>query len=143
MESQDGIRCSWNILPSTKTNIVKAHIPMGVLYTPMKDTDNLFQVEYRPLVSKSGAYLNPFCKVDFNSKTWIDPIDGSRNQFPKEYAQNISPDTLPAELMPEYTTIEYVLQNQNLQNMPPSIYLFVIDTCIPAEELQAIKDSIF
>lgn len=109
----------------------------------MKDTDNLIQVEYKPLVSKSGAYLNPYCKVDFKTKSWIDPFDGSRNQFPKEYADNISETQLPAELMQEYTTIEYVLPNQSLQNLPPSIYLFLIDTCISKEELQAIKDSIF
>jgi protein transport protein SEC23 len=62
--------------------------------------------------------------------------------LPKEYADNISETNLPAELMPEYTTMEYFLPTPNLQGLPPSIYLFVIDICVPPEELQAIKDSI-
>jgi len=38
--------------------------------------------------------------------------------------------------------MEYLFPNPSLQSLPPSIYLFLIDTCLPPEELQAIKDAI-
>mmetsp|Transcript_11243 Transcript_11243/g.9630 ORF Transcript_11243/g.9630 Transcript_11243/m.9630 type:complete len:142 (-) Transcript_11243:537-962(-) len=136
IESQDAVRLSWNVLPPNKLALVRAHIPLGVLYTPMKDLENLTMVEYKPLLcSKCQAYINPHCKLDFNAKLWLCPFCYQKNSFPKEYAQNISPQNLPAEIMEEYSTIEYLVINPNLQKLPPPIYLFVIDTCIPKEEL--------
>ena len=144
IEAQDGVRCSWNIFPPNKVSLVKAHVPLGVLYSPMKDIENLLLVEYKPQAcTKCQAYLNPECRVDFKGKWWLCPFCSNKNGFPKEYADNISETSLPAELMQEYSTMEYLLPNQNLQNLPPSIYLFLIDTCMPPEELQAIKDAIF
>lgn len=72
-------------------------------------------------------------------KLWVCPICYQRNQFPQNYA-DISETNLPAELIPQYTTIEYTLPAR--QPLLPPIILFVVDTCLPEEELQALKDGI-
>lgn len=142
-EAQDAVRFSWNIFPPNKLASVRAQVPFGCLYTPMKDIENLLLVEYRPQqCGTCQSFMNPYCKVDLRGKWWLCPFCNNKNGFPKEYAENISETNLPPELMPEYSTMEYLVPNQALQSLPPSIYLFVIDTCLPAEELQAIKDSI-
>jgi len=142
-ESTDAYRMSWNVIPPNKAALMKSQIPLGVVYSPMKDIENLLFVEYKPQAcGKCHSILNPYAKVDFKAKFWLCPFCNNRNGFPKEYAENISEQSLPAELMSEYSTMEYLFPNPSLQSLPPSIYLFLIDTCVPAEELQAIKDSI-
>lgn len=49
-----------------------------------------------------------FSPIDVKGKLWVCPFCLSRNQFPPNYA-DISETNLPAELIPKYTTIEYVL----------------------------------
>ena len=71
-------------------------------------------------------------------KLWICPFCLQRNQFPPHY-KDISNTNLPAELLGQYTTIEYIL------NKPPSlppIFLFVVDTCLDEVDLKALKDSL-
>jgi protein transport protein SEC23 len=62
-----------------------------------------------------------------------------RNQFPPNYS-GISQTQLPAELMPQMTTIEYQITKPN-ERLAPA-FLFVVDTCLREEELQALKDSV-
>lgn len=62
-----------------------------------------------------------------------------RNHFPPHYAENITEHNLPAELIPQYTTLEYELPNR--MSSPPA-FVFVIDTCISGEELEHLRDSI-
>lgn len=59
-------------------------------------------------------------------------------QFPPQYAA-ISEQHQPAELIPNFSTIEYTITRA--QTMPP-IYLLVVDTCMDEEELGALKDSL-
>ena len=67
-------------------------------------------VEYQPVTCKTClAVLNPHCQVDFRFKNWGCPICATRNNFPGHYAANISEQTLPAELINEFTTMEYIL----------------------------------
>jgi|TARA_B110000090_G_C12950884_1_gene281082 protein transport protein SEC23 len=63
----------------------------------------------------------------------------SRNHFPPHYAENISEVNAPAELIPQFTTVEYELQNQ--PGGPP-IFLFVVDTCVGEEELAHLCDAL-
>ncbi len=70
---------------------------------------------------------------------WVCPFCFHRNQFPPNYA-DISETTLPAELIPRYTTIEYVLSRGQMTN--PPVFLFVIDLCLPDEELTALKNAL-
>ena len=78
-------------------------------------------------------------QVDFRAKLWTCPFCGQRNHFPPEYAQNISESSLPYELMPAYTTVEYEMQNR--QSIPP-VFLLLIDTTVDAKELNSLKDSL-
>ncbi len=74
-----------------------------------------------------------------NMQVWICPFCITRNHFPPHY-QGISETALPAELYPSYTTIEYALP-RTIPPHPP-VYLFLIDTCVSEDELQACKSAI-
>ncbi len=71
-------------------------------------------------------------------KIWICPFCLTRNQLPANY-KDISPSSLPHELLPKYSTVEYVLARP--ASVPP-IFLFVVDTCLDEDNLQALKDSL-
>ena len=45
----------------------------------------------------------------------------------------------PCELIPQFTTIEYTLPQQ--RPTPGPVFLFVVDTCMPEDELQSLKDN--
>ncbi|KAF1790016.1 ADF-H/Gelsolin-like domain [Phytophthora cactorum] len=141
MEAKDGVRFSWNSWPCTKLEQTRCVMPTGCLYQPLKPIDGMPPaVEYDPIHCKAcAAVLNPFCQVDFVSKLWVCPFCVTRNHFPPHYAENITQENLPAELIPQYTTLEYELQNR--QAGPP-VFVFCIDTCVPEEELEELKDSI-
>ncbi len=47
--------------------------------------------------------------IDFAAKLWTCPFCTTRNHFPPHYAENISETNLPAELIPQFTTLEYQL----------------------------------
>lgn len=85
-------------------------------------------------------------------------------QFPPSYA-GISEVNQPAELLPQFSTIEYVVQvsltdaysqiDRDLQTgitmcpmllqrgpQMPLVFLYVVDTCMEDEDLQALKESL-
>lgn len=140
-EAKDGVRFSWNSWPCTKLEQTRCVIPTGCLYQPLKPIDGMPPaVEYDPIQCKScAAVLNPFCQVDFVSKLWVCPFCVARNHFPPHYAENITQENLPAELIPQFSTLEYELQNR--QAGPP-VFVFCIDTCVPEDELEELKDAI-
>ena len=140
IEAQDAIRFSWNVLPPNKMVATRAVAPIGCLYTPMKDLENLALVEYKPLMcQKCRSVLNPYNSIDFRSKFWGCVFCSTRNPFPRDYAENISETNLPAELHKQYSTIEYLISSQTT---PTPAFVFLIDLCVVKEELQALKDSI-
>eukprot|EP00163_Fabomonas_tropica_P005041 TRINITY_DN1449_c0_g1_i1.p1 TRINITY_DN1449_c0_g1~~TRINITY_DN1449_c0_g1_i1.p1 ORF type:complete len:739 (-),score=224.20 TRINITY_DN1449_c0_g1_i1:330-2546(-) len=109
------------------------------MYTPLKEIEYMPQVPYQPVYCKGTckAILNPFARIDYNAKIWICPFCFQRNQFPAHYA-DISETNRPAELIPEYTTIEYIIGQQ----APPPVFLFVVDLCLTDVELQNVKNSL-
>lgn len=78
-------------------------------------------------------------QVDFRTKLWACPFCTTRNHFPPHYAENISESSLPAELITQFTTVEYELQNQPVG---PPTFLFVVDTCIDEDELVHLRDAL-
>jgi protein transport protein SEC23 len=62
-----------------------------------------------------------------------------RNAFPPHYAQHITQENLPAELIPQCTTIEYIIP-QAVCN--PPVFLMVLDIALIEEELDQVKDSL-
>eukprot|EP00820_Chromera_velia_P026327 Cvel_10288.t1-p1 / transcript=Cvel_10288.t1 / gene=Cvel_10288 / organism=Chromera_velia_CCMP2878 / gene_product=Protein transport protein SEC23, putative / transcript_product=Protein transport protein SEC23, putative / location=Cvel_scaffold617:73357-76732(+) / protein_length=303 / sequence_SO=supercontig / SO=protein_coding / is_pseudo=false len=140
-ELSTGIRFSWNVWPPNRAESTKVVVPLGCMYTPLKDCTNMQLVEYEPVRCRAtGCILNPYCPVDFRHKTWTDPFSGQRNTFPPHYAEHISEQSLPAELM--YPTLEYILPQHAGGVVSPPIFLFCVDTCIIEEELEQLKDSL-
>lgn len=81
--------------------------------------------------------MNPYCQVDVRAKLWTCPFCVSRNQLPPQYA-DISETNLPAELIPDLTTLEYRLPQA--PSFPP-VFLLVVDLALDDEEIQGLKDS--
>ncbi|KAJ3045420.1 GTPase-activating protein S23 [Rhizophlyctis rosea] len=140
IEDRDGIRLSWNVWPSSRLEATRMVVPIGCLFTPLKEREGVQAFQYEPVTCKMPcrAILNPYCQIDVRGKLWICPFCLQRNQFPPHY-KDISNTNLPAELLGQYTTIEYIL------NKPPSlppIFLFVVDTCLDEVDLKALKDSL-
>ncbi|KAF8267542.1 protein transporter SEC23 [Lactarius quietus] len=141
VEERDGVRCSWNVWPSSRIEANRTVVPIAALYIPLKQRDDLPPVLYEPVTCKSTpcrAVLNPYCQIDIRGKLWICPFCLTRNAFPPHY-KDLSSTNLPAELLPKYTTIEYTLSRP--AQVPP-VFLFVVDTCLDAEDLKALRDAI-
>ncbi|GAA5928319.1 GTPase-activating protein SEC23 [Sporobolomyces koalae] len=140
VEDRDGVRLSWNVWAGSRIEATRTVVPIGALYTPLKDRPDLPPVLYEPVTCKAPcrAILNPYCQIDVRGKLWICPFCLQRNAFPPHY-KDISTSNLPAELLPRYTTIEYTLSRP--AQIPP-IFLFVVDTCLDEDDLKALKESI-
>ncbi|KAL8278680.1 hypothetical protein RQP46_008972 [Phenoliferia psychrophenolica] len=140
VEDRDGVRLSWNVFAGSRIESTRTVVPIGALYTPLKERADLPPVLYEPVTCKAPcrAILNPYCQIDVRGKLWICPFCLQRNAFPNHY-KDISSNNLPAELLPKYTTIEYTLARP--AQIPP-IFLYVVDTCLDEEDLKALRESI-
>ncbi|KAF2262305.1 protein transport protein SEC23 [Lojkania enalia] len=140
IEDRDGVRLSWNTFPSSRMEASRLVVPIGVLYTPLKEKTDTPLLQYEPVACKAPcrAVLNPFCQVDTRARLWICPFCLQRNALPPHY-KDISQDAIPPELHPNSTTIEYRLGRPAPS---PPIFLFVVDTCQEEDSLKALKDSI-
>ena len=141
VEATDGVRFSWDVWPSSRLEATRMVVPLGCLYTPLKPIENLPLLPYEPVVCKGTcpSVLNPFCRIDYKAKIWVCPFCFQRNHFPPHYSE-VHENNLPAELIPQYSTIEYALDRKPAG---PPIFLWVVDTCLTDEaELQALKDSL-
>ena len=110
-EERDGVRFTWNVWPSTRLEATRLIVPLGCLFTPLKERFDLPPLNYEPILctrTTCRAILNPFCNVDYRGKIWICNFCFQRNNFPPQYA-GISEQLQPAELSPQFTTIEYTL----------------------------------
>lgn len=140
-EDTDGVRFAWNVLPTSRVESTRMVVPPSVLFTPLKERPDLPPVCYDPVMCQRptcGAILNPFCSVDTVSKFWMCNICNQRNQFPPHY-KDISETNLPAELIQNFSTIEYTLRRT--ATVPP-VFLYVMDLCLDEEDLQALKESL-
>lgn len=141
LESQDGIRMTWNVLPGTKLEATGCVVPAASIYTPLKPIPNIPVLTYAPLRCRiCRSILNPFSIVDYIAKIWICPFCYQRNHFPPHYA-SISEENLPAELFPQYSTIEYESSPDTGPSVPP-VFLFVLDTCMIEEEIGLLKSAL-
>lgn len=136
----------WNVLPGTKSHAANCAIPIAAVYVPLKPLpDATPLLPYAPLRCRNcRSVINPFSIVDFSSlnKIWICSFCLQRNHFPQHY-QSISEQNFPAELFPQYTTIEYETPNPNEKAQSASnVFLFVVDTCIIEEELGFLKSAL-
>lgn len=140
-EERDGIRWSWNVWPSSRLEATRIVVPVSCLYSPLKERPDLPPIQYDPICctrQTCHAVLNPFCQVDYKSKIWTCNFCYQRNPFPATYSA-ITETHQPAELISQFTTIEY--QVRGPAPVGP-VFLFVVDTCMEEEDLQAMKESL-
>ncbi|XP_004698210.1 protein transport protein Sec23B [Echinops telfairi] len=143
-EEQDGVRFSWNVWPSSRLEATRMVVPLACLLTPLKERPDLPPVQYEPVLCSRPtckAILNPLWVTIEVSGVAI--ADGSfigvcPTLFPPAYT-GISEVNQPAELMPHFSTIEYMVQ-RGAQS--PLIFLYVVDTCLEEDDLQALKESL-
>lgn len=160
IEATEGLRLAWNAWPSSRIEATRLVVPFGVMCTPLTELEGLQRLPYDPLLCKGcRAVLNPYCRVDYQAKIWVCPFCYQRNHFPQSYYE-ISDHNMPAELFPQCSSVEYVLSQpvagvsnpggnsygQQGQGQPgggggPG-FLFVLDTCMEAEDLQALKTAV-
>lgn len=141
IEDRDGVRLSWNTFPSSRMEASRLVVPIGALYTPLKELDlDKRLLAYEPVSCKAPcrAVLNPFCQVDMRARLWICPFCLQRNGLPPHY-KDISPEQIPPELHQQNTTVEYRLPRPAPS---PPIFVFVVDTCQEEDSLEALKSSI-
>lgn len=150
MAADDGVRMTWNVWPRTKVEASKCVVPVAASFAPIRAAvppEDIPSVPYPPLRCKTCAsVLNPFSNYDLLAKIWICPFCYGRNHFPPHYAAAISPTNLPAELFPQYLSIEYSLgphlASSAAAAAPPPVFLFVLDTCLIEEELGVLKSAL-
>ncbi|PWA65142.1 Gelsolin domain-containing protein [Artemisia annua] len=140
--SIDAVRMTWNTWPRSKVEASKCVIPLAASISPIHYHPNVVTNPYAPLRCKTcAAVLNPFARVDFTALIWICPFCFQRNHFPHHFS-GISETNVPAELYPQYTTIEYAdVMVRNTDVIPP-VYLFVVDCCMIEEELAFAKSAL-
>uniref|UniRef100_A0AC11BIC3 SEC23 homolog A, COPII coat complex component n=1 Tax=Ovis aries TaxID=9940 RepID=A0AC11BIC3_SHEEP len=139
-EERDGVRFSWNVWPSSRLEATRMVVPVAALFTPLRERPDLPPIQYEPVLcsrTTCRAVLNPLCQVDYRAKLWACNFCYQRNQFPPTYA-GISELNQPAELLPQFSSIEYVVLRGPQM---PLIFLYVVDTCMEDEDLQALKES--
>jgi protein transport protein SEC23 len=141
LESQDGIRMAWNVIPRTKQDATNCVVPVSAIFTPLKPNPAIPVLSYAPLRCRMcRSLLNPFSVVDFVAKIWVCPFCFQRNHFPQHYS-TISENNLPAELFPQFTTVEYV-SIAEMGPVAPPVFLFVVDTCMIEEEIGYLKSAL-
>lgn len=60
-EQLNGTRWTWTVLPATKSEAQNMIIPVGCMYTPLKQIDDMPVLPYDPVICKScRAILNPY-----------------------------------------------------------------------------------
>ena len=139
-EEISDIKFVWNTLPSNRIDATKIVIPTGFHYTPGMQSDYLQLLEYDPLTCpRCKSVISPVFPYNIRAKVWECPFCGTKVSFPKIYADNMSEDNLPAELIPGNNTVEYKL-SLKLANYP--IFIFLIDTAVDEDELNELKESI-
>ncbi|CAH9049940.1 unnamed protein product [Cuscuta epithymum] len=145
LEGMDGVRMTWNAWPRTKVEASKCVIPIAASIHLIRPNPDLLTLPYGPLRCKTcTAVLNPYAQVDFRSPKWICPFCFQHNNFPHSYS-TISETNTPAELYPQFSTIQYILPQPPNPLSPTgshSVFLFVLDTCMLEEELGFAKSAL-
>eukprot|EP00768_Dysnectes_brevis_P003528 gnl/Dysnectes_brevis/2512_a3008_1291.p1 GENE.gnl/Dysnectes_brevis/2512_a3008_1291~~gnl/Dysnectes_brevis/2512_a3008_1291.p1 ORF type:complete len:757 (+),score=253.46 gnl/Dysnectes_brevis/2512_a3008_1291:115-2385(+) len=144
IETENGLRSTWNIWPKTRIDAIRMGVPLSVLYTPLKHIPNLTQVKYPPLhCSGCKCILNPFMYVDYDTKQFTCPFCMNVQAFPPYYGE-ISRTSRPAEILPQFKTLEYDLTaaSGQAQSLTPPTYLFVVDTCTSEKEFDKVREAL-
>ena len=69
-EKIDGVRLSWNVWPTTRLEQVKMIIPLGIMYTPLINQQDVYRCDYPPLKCRKDtcqAVLSPWRYLSLHS----------------------------------------------------------------------------
>ena len=75
-EEASGARLSFHCWPSSRLEATRMVVPLGCLYTPLKQITHMPPaLEYDPIRCKGcAAVLNPYCRIDYQAKVWFCPF---------------------------------------------------------------------
>uniref|UniRef100_A0A8C3M4M7 Protein transport protein SEC23 n=1 Tax=Chrysolophus pictus TaxID=9089 RepID=A0A8C3M4M7_CHRPC len=111
-EERDGVRFSWNVWPSSRLEATRMVVPLACLLTPLRERPDLPPVQYEPVLCS-----RPTCKAVLNPLCQVD-------YRAKLWACN------------------FCFQRNQRGPQTPLIFLYVVDTCLEEEDLQALKESL-
>ncbi|CAN1841220.1 Protein transport protein Sec23A [Linum perenne] len=113
LEATEGLRWSWSAWPTTKSEAASLVVPLSIMCTPLMQSSELPILPYEPLhCSRCNSVLNPYARVDYESRIWSCPFCYHRNTFPLSYS-GIGESNLPAELFPTYSAVEYKIDKKD------------------------------
>ncbi|CAD25989.1 PROTEIN TRANSPORT PROTEIN SEC23 HOMOLOG (COPII COAT) [Encephalitozoon cuniculi GB-M1] len=135
IEENDGIRLTWNVWPAKGDATTK--IPLACLYNIHQTADVL---ECEPIYCMScNSVLNPHCNIDFGRQSWNCVICNNNTTLPS-HARGITPDNLLPELLPQNSTVEYVLSRESVF---PVVFFLIVDICtFDGERHTLLKDTL-
>uniref|UniRef100_A0A7N9AQ47 Protein transport protein SEC23 n=1 Tax=Mastacembelus armatus TaxID=205130 RepID=A0A7N9AQ47_9TELE len=111
-EDRDGVRFSWNFWPSSRLEATRLVVPISCLFTPLKERPDLPPVQYEPVLCSRAN-----CKAVLNP---LCQVDFRAKIWACNFCFQRNPRGPPA----------------------PLIFLYVVDTCLEEEDLQALKESL-
>lgn len=137
---EEATRFTFNAVPCSSVESKKHMIiPFSCIHTPL--AQGATRLPYAPLVCRGNcrSVISPYAMVDVKNKMWTCPFCYTRNAFPAQYSE-ISETNLPAELFPQYATVEYTLSPPS-ESAPP-VFLFLVDITVAEAELRPLKDTL-
>uniref|UniRef100_A0A668RQE5 Protein transport protein SEC23 n=1 Tax=Oreochromis aureus TaxID=47969 RepID=A0A668RQE5_OREAU len=111
-EDRDGVRFSWNLWPSSRLEATRLVVPVSCLFTPLKERPNLPPVQYEPVLCSRAN-----CKAVLNPLCQVD-------------------------FRAKIWACNFCFQRNPRGPAAPLIFLYVVDTCLEEEDLQALKESL-
>jgi len=137
IEEMNGIRFSWQYVPTNIIDSSEIPVPMGFMYTPLKKIPNRGVLEYEPVYCHTcGAILNPCATINYSNHTWYCPMCKTVCPLPSTYHQ-MTPTNVVAEILPGHTTVEYSIPNGTPFR---PVFLFVVDICNNEKEHNHLKN---
>eukprot|EP00759_Apiculatamorpha_spiralis_P034169 PhF_6_TR35359/c0_g1_i1/m.51323/K14006/SEC23; protein transport protein SEC23 len=139
-QAQSLTRWTWSTYPNTPNVVVKKDtpsnqsplpdlvVPLACLHTPLRKLETV-KVQREPSrCGKCNAILNPHSNVDVAGRFWTCCFCYQRNPLLASYEEHFQAVT---EFVTKTTTAP-----------PPPIFVFIIDTCLPADQLEALKSQV-
>ena len=70
LESQDGVRMPWNVIPGMKQESSNCVVPVSAIYSPIRPLPNITLLPYSPHRCRTcRSVLNPFAIVDSSPRS--------------------------------------------------------------------------
>uniref|UniRef100_A0A3Q2CSC7 Protein transport protein SEC23 n=1 Tax=Cyprinodon variegatus TaxID=28743 RepID=A0A3Q2CSC7_CYPVA len=111
-EERDGVRFSWNVWPSSRLEATRMVVPVAALFTPLRERTDLPPIQYEPVLCSRAT-----CRAVLNPLCQVD-------YRAKLWACN------------------FCYQRNQRGPQMPLVFLYVVDTCMEDEDLQALKESL-